>query len=194
MIKRVLDIFIIIDTFSFITLLFLVLSFVYFQDFHNPLVSIKRNGIYGKEFKMLKVRTMKPNSHSNREEMMDLNERKGPFFKIHNDPRLIKNLLWVRKYSLDEIPQLLNVIKGEMSLVGPRPLFSDDLKKFTEEQTIRLCVLPGITGLLQINDRETEDFNDWFYWDKYYIDNWSIKLDIEILIKTFFVLFKRTSL
>ena len=101
--------------------------------------------------------------------------------------------MWVRKYSLDEIPQLLNVIKGEMSLVGPRPLFSDDLKKFTEEQTIRLCVLPGITGLLQINDRETEDFNDWFYWDKYYIDNWSIKLDIEILIKTFFVLFKRTS-
>ena len=93
MIKRVLDIFLsVIFLLVLSPILFLVLSFVYFQDFHNPLVSIKRNGIYGKEFKMLKVRTMKPNSHSNREEMMDLNERKGPLFKIHNDPRLIKNL------------------------------------------------------------------------------------------------------
>lgn len=167
-----------------------IIIFIYIQDFQNPFVSIKRSGIYGREFKMYKFRTMKIDSHKRREDFNELNNRKGPLFKIVNDPRIIKNLSWIRNYSLDELPQLLNVIKGEMSLVGPRPLFNDDLQKFQIKQTMRLNVLPGITGLLQINDRETESFDTWFYWDKEYIENWSLFLDLQILLMTPFRLKK----
>ena len=189
--KRIIDIS--ISLLLLITLLPLavfVAIYIYIQDFRSPLISIKRSGLYGREFSMYKFRTMKIDSHELREDLKNLNSRKGPLFKIDNDPRIIKNLLWIRNYSFDEIPQLINVIKGEMSLVGPRPLFSDDLKKFEIKQTIRLNVLPGITGLLQINDRETEDFSTWFYWDKKYIEKWSLWLDMKILLITPFKLKK----
>ena len=150
----------------------------------ETIVKIERIGKNGIPFSMYKFRTMKPNSHLLRENLLESNQRKGPLFKIENDPRIIKKFNWIRNYSFDELPQLFNVLKGDMSLVGPRPLFSDDLKLFKQEETIRLCVMPGITGLLQINDRETDDFGKWFYWDKKYIDNWSLLLDLTILIKT----------
>ena len=157
---------------------------IYLNDWNSPIVKIERIGKNGIPFSMYKFRTMKPNSHLLRENLLESNQRKGPLFKIENDPRIIKKFNWIRNYSFDELPQLFNVLKGDMSLVGPRPLFSDDLKLFKQEETIRLCVMPGITGLLQINDRETDDFGKWFYWDKKYIDNWSLLLDLKILIKT----------
>lgn len=168
-------------------LLFISL-FIYIQDFHSPIIQIPRSGLYGNIFKMYKFRTMHKNSHSQRTNLNSMNSRKGPLFKIENDPRVIKNLNWLRKYSLDELPQLFNVIKGDMSLVGPRPLFEEDLELFRDEETVRLSVMPGITGLLQIKARETEDFNIWFKYDKLYIDSWSIWLDLKIILQTPFKL------
>ena len=187
--KRIIDILISILLLGLLSPLLLFLTtYIFIQDYSNPFIRIERSGLYGNKFKMFKFRTMHIDAHSQRNKYENINERKGPLFKIVNDPRIIKKLQWIRKFSFDELPQLINVLFGEMSLVGPRPLFSEDLIKFQEEQTIRLSVLPGITGLLQINARETEDFDTWFYWDKKYIENWSLYLDLLILFKTPFKL------
>tara|TARA_B100002019_G_C20959963_1_gene445823 strand:- start:111 stop:647 length:537 start_codon:yes stop_codon:yes gene_type:complete len=164
--------------------------YIFIQDFKYPVIGINRSGLYGKEFKMYKFRTMYVNAHKERNEFYEINERSGPLFKIKDDPRIIKKLSWIRKYSIDEIPQFFNVLKGDMSVVGPRPLFKEDLKKFSNQQTVRMSVLPGITGLLQINERETEDFNLWYKYDKEYIDNWSLFMDIKIIFLTPFSMFK----
>ena len=131
------------------------------------------------------------NSHNKRAELDALNPKKGPLFKIDEDPRVIKGLSFLRKYSLDELPQLLNVIKGEMSLVGPRPLFEEDSEHFDKKYMRRLNVLPGMTGLLQINDRNTDDFDVWFKHDLKYIENWSLYLDLLIILKTIPSMLKR---
>ena len=110
-------------------------------------------------------------------------------FKIENDPRIIKGTNFMRNYSLDELPQLLNVVKGDMSLVGPRPLFEEDTNLFNQNYMRRLNVLPGITGLLQINERNTSDFETWYKYDIEYIENWSLYLDLKIIFKTPFALF-----
>ena len=163
--------------------LFLCL-FIYFKDFKNPIVTIERTGKHSRLFKMFKIRTMKYNSHKLRDNLGSLNIRKGPLFKIENDPRLLKHTKWIRKYSLDELPQFVNVIRGDMSLVGPRPLFKEDLEKYKIEDFIRLSVLPGITGLLQIKNRETEDFELWKKYDNQYITRWSLFLDLKIILLT----------
>ena len=113
---------------------------------------------------------MKKNSHELREELDSLNESDGPLFKIENDPRIINRLNFVRKYSLDELLQFFNVVKGDMSVVGPRPLFDDDTQLFESKYMRRLNVMPGITGLLQINDRNTSEFETWYKYDIEYID------------------------
>ena len=110
--------------------------------------------------------------------------------KIKNDPRITIIGKILRKTSLDELPQFFNVLKGEMSLVGPRPLFEEDTKLFEKEYMRRLNVLPGITGLLQINERNTSEFSVWFKYDLTYIENWSLLLDLEILLKTPLSVFK----
>lgn len=185
MFKRIIDIFFSIFLLVCLAPFFIFLYlFIFYQDFKNPIVQIRRTGLYGKDFRMYKFRTMYVNAHKERDILQSENQRKGPLFKINNDPRIIPNLKWVRDLSFDELPQLLNVLKGDMSLVGPRPLFSEDLKKFKDEETLRLTVLPGITGLLQVNDRETDDFNTWIKWDIEYIENWSLFLDLKILLMT----------
>jgi lipopolysaccharide/colanic/teichoic acid biosynthesis glycosyltransferase len=123
-------------------------------------------------------------SHSLRGELADQNTHTGPLFKLENDPRIIKGCESLRKYSLDELPQFFNVLKGEMSLVGPRPLFEEDTKLFEKKYMRRLNVLPGITGLLQINERNTSEFSIWYKYDLTYIENWSLLLDIQIILKT----------
>ena len=97
----------------------------------------------------------------------------------------------MRKYSVDELPQLINVIKGDMSLVGPRPLFEEDTEYFDKNYMRRLNVLPGMTGLLQINDRNTDDFEVWYKYDLEYIENWNLRLDVEILLRTITAVFNR---
>ena len=183
--KRILDIFLII-LFSIIfvpILIFSIITIVILDGF-PAVIKQTRVGLHGKTFNMYKLRTMKKNSHLERDQLQELNEQSGPLFKIENDPRIIKGTKFFRKFSLDEIPQLINVVKGEMSLVGPRPLFPEDNSYFDENYLRRLNVLPGITGLLQINDRNTDDFNIWFKYDLEYIENWSLFLDLKILLKT----------
>ena len=183
--KRILDIFLII-LFSVIfvpILIFSVITIVILDGF-PAVIKQTRVGLHGKTFNMYKLRTMKKNSHLERDQLQELNEQSGPLFKIENDPRIIKGTKFFRRFSLDEIPQLINVVKGEMSLVGPRPLFPEDNSYFDENYLRRLNVLPGITGLLQINDRNTDDFNIWFKYDLEYIENWSLLLDLKILLKT----------
>ena len=134
---------------------------------------------------------MKNDSHELRKELSNLNKRKGPLFKIQNDPRILSGLNFIREMSLDEIPQLLNVLRGEMSIVGPRPLFDDDTKMFDTNYMRRLNVMPGITGLLQINERNAVDFKTWYKYDIEYIENWSLFLDLEIILKTPFAMFSK---
>jgi len=122
--------------------------------------------------------------------LQEENKHTGPLFKLENDPRIINGTNVLRKFSLDELPQFFNVLKGEMSVVGPRPLFEEDTQLFDKNYMRRLNVLPGITGLLQINERNTPDFSTWYKYDIEYIDNWSIYLDMKIILKTPFSLFK----
>ena len=191
-IKRLFDISLSIILIT-ILLPFLILVYIYIWNLDSTPIFIKQNrvGLHGKKFKMLKFRTMYQYSHERRDELQDLNPKLGPLFKIDNDPRLIKGAEVLRVHSIDELPQLINVIKGDMSLVGPRPLFEDDTEYFDKNYMRRLNVLPGMTGLLQINDRNTDDFDIWYKHDIEYIENWSLYLDIKIILKTFFVVFKK---
>ena len=184
--KRLLDILISsLLIFVLSPLFFMLFIFVKLADKGPSLISQTRVGLHGKKFKMYKFRTMYANSHSLRSELENENQKSGPLFKINKDPRIIKKLQFMRNYSLDELPQLLNVIKGEMSLVGPRPLFEDDTNTFDRNYMRRLNVMPGMTGLLQINERDTDDFDIWYKYDIEYIENWTLYLDFKILLKTF---------
>ena len=165
--------------------IYLIITLYIFLLDKSPVV-IKQNrvGLHGKQFKMYKFRTMYNDSHLLRDGLADQNTHTGPLFKLENDPRIIKGCEALRKYSLDELPQFFNVLKGEMSLVGPRPLFEEDTKLFEKKYMRRLNVLPGITGLLQINERNTSEFSIWYKYDLTYIENWSLLLDIQIILKT----------
>ena len=146
---------------------FFILVYIYIWKLDSTPIFIKqiRVWLHGKKFNMFKFRTMYKDSHEKRDELKDLNPKSVPLFKIDNDPRLIKGTEAIRRFSIDELPQLINVIKGEMSLVGPRPLFADDTEYFDKNYMRRLNVLPGMTGLLQINDRNTNDFEIWYKYD-----------------------------
>ena len=154
-------------------------------------VKQKRVGLHGEVFNMFKFRTMKKDSHELRASMGELNKSDGPLFKIENDPRILKGLEFARSYSLDELLQFFNVLKGDMSIVGPRPLFDDDTQLFNTKYMRRLNVLPGITGLLQINERNTSEFETWYKYDIEYIENWSLYLDFKIVLKTPFSIFRK---
>ena len=145
-----------------------------------------RGGKHGKPFMMFKFRTMSTDAEMRRAEFMVFNHMNGPVFKVNNDPRVTPLGWWLRKLSIDELPQLINVLRGEMSLVGPRPLPLYEVDKFeTTAQRRRLSVAPGLTCLWQISGRnEIKDFTDWVRLDLKYIDNWSLWLDIKILCKT----------
>ena len=151
----------------------------------------KRVGLHGEIFNMYKFRSMKKNSHELRDNLENLNQSDGPLFKIENDPRILKGLNFARKYSLDELLQFINVLKGDMSIVGPRPLFDDDTQLFDTNYMRRLNVLPGITGLLQINERNTSEFETWYKYDMEYIENWSLYLDLKIILLTPFSIFSK---
>ena len=146
----------------------------------------QRGGKNGKPFVMYKFRTMRSDAEMRRKELEPFNQMSGPVFKIDNDPRVTKLGRILRKTSIDELPQLLNVLKGEMSLVGPRPLPLYEVEKFENTaQRRRLSVKPGLTCLWQVAGRnEVKDFQDWVRLDLEYIDNWSLWLDLGILIRT----------
>ena len=191
-IKRFIDIALsIVGIVIFSPIMLLVAVYILFLDGFPFYVKQNRVGLHGDIFKMYKFRTMRTNSHELRDSLDNLNQSDGPLFKIENDPRIIESLEFVRKYSLDELLQFFNVLRGDMSIVGPRPLFDDDTQLFNTKYMRRLNVLPGITGLLQINDRNTSEFETWYKYDIEYIENWSLYLDLKIILKTPFAIFSK---
>ncbi len=146
----------------------------------------RRSGVNGRPFTLYKFRTMVSNAEQLKHELAAMNEMTGPVFKVTNDPRVTPIGWFLRKFSLDELPQLLNVLRGEMSLVGPRPLPVDEVKQFYDlAHRRRLSVKPGLTCLWQIGGRnKISDFQEWVRLDLEYIDNWSLWLDLKILFRT----------
>jgi len=146
----------------------------------------QRSGLNGAPFNIFKFRTMATNAEQFKHELAAMNEMSGPVFKVTNDPRITPIGKWLRKYSFDELPQLFNILRGEMSLVGPRPLPVDEVKRFNDlAHRRRLSVKPGLTCLWQVQGRnKISDFKEWVRLDLEYIDNWSIWLDLAILIRT----------
>ncbi|MBO9521793.1 MAG: sugar transferase [Nocardioidaceae bacterium] len=143
-----------------------------------------RVGIHGDEFEMVKFRSMVVNADKLREQLDDANEGSGVLFKIKDDPRITRFGRFIRKYSIDELPQLINVFKGEMSLVGPRPLFPKDVERYEKDTHRRMLVRPGMTGLWQVSGRSDLSWAESVRLDLYYVDNWSMVIDLVIMVKT----------
>jgi exopolysaccharide biosynthesis polyprenyl glycosylphosphotransferase len=144
----------------------------------------QRVGRDGEPFGVLKLRTMVADAEQRLDEVRDLNEATGPIFKIRNDPRITGVGRILRKFSIDELPQLWNVIRGEMSLVGPRPALPSEMELWTSDLQERLRVRPGITGMWQVSGRTDTTGGDYVRLDLYYVDNWSLLIDLIILVKT----------
>lgn len=144
----------------------------------------KRSGLNGKKFNFIKFRSMCNNAEKQKENLLNKNEMSGPVFKIKNDPRITRVGKFIRKYSIDELPQLFNVLKGEMSLVGPRPPIPEEVINYEAWQHRKLSIKPGITCKWQVEGRNNIDFEDWMKLDLEYIDNWSLWEDGKILAKT----------
>jgi exopolysaccharide biosynthesis polyprenyl glycosylphosphotransferase len=152
-----------------------------------------RYGFSRRRFRMYKFRTMVEGAEAQQAQLEELNEASGPVFKIRSDPRVTRVGHLLRKYSLDELPQLLNVLRGEMSLVGPRPLPIRDVHRFTEGALMRrFSIRPGLTCLWQISGRNNVSFDQWISLDLQYIDQWSLLLDCKILLRTIPVVLKGT--
>lgn len=144
----------------------------------------ERVGQDGKPFRMFKFRSMREDAEQLRASLADRNQADGPLFKIENDPRRTRVGAWLRRLSLDELPQFWNILRGDMSLVGPRAPLSEEVDQYEEWQMKRLIVKPGLTGLWQVNGRSNVPFEEMVMMDIYYIDNWSLGLDINLIIRT----------
>lgn len=150
----------------------------------TPFYAQERVGMNGRRFKMFKLRTMVNGAHAMRESVMHLNEVDGPVFKIRNDPRLHPLGSFLRSSSIDELPNLVNVVIGEMSLVGPRPPLPSEVEHYDALARRRLSVPQGITCLWQINGRSDVSFEHWMELDNLYVDNWTPLGDLVIIAKT----------
>jgi exopolysaccharide biosynthesis polyprenyl glycosylphosphotransferase len=146
-----------------------------------------RCGLHGRQFTLWKFRSMVPDADRQRDNLEPHNEMTGPVFKMRDDPRVTTIGRWLRRTSLDELPQLWNVLKGEMSLVGPRPPLPSEVERYDRWQRRRLSMKPGITCIWQVSGRNRLSFEEWMAMDLQYIDNWSLGLDIKILLKTIYV-------
>jgi exopolysaccharide biosynthesis polyprenyl glycosylphosphotransferase len=160
------------------------------EDGGPVLFQQERIGLNGRRFRFYKFRSMVPNAEALKELLEDKNEADGPVFKIENDPRITKIGRFLRKTSLDELPQFYNVIKGDMSVVGPRPPLLKEVQQYERPQLRRLSLKPGITCIWQVWGRHDVTFEKWMQMDLDYIDNWSLYLDLKIAIATVGVVFK----
>jgi exopolysaccharide biosynthesis polyprenyl glycosylphosphotransferase len=185
--KRIVDFFGSLIGIILLSPLFVIVALIIKLSSQGPIFfRQERTGLQGKTFYMWKFRTMVSNASQLQSQLEAHNESQdGIMFKMKNDPRIIPFGHWMRRTSIDELPQLFNVLMGQMSLVGPRPLPLRDVEKFQAWHHIRHQVVPGITGLWQISGRsDIEDFNDAARLDLFYIDNWSLNLDLDILVET----------
>lgn len=190
--KRIMDVVLSAAGIVLLLPLYMLIAMAIKIDSPGPVFYIqKRCGIKGKLFGMVKFRTMIDNAEDLQKELLSKNEADGPLFKISDDPRITRLGKILRETSLDEIPQLVNVLKGEMSLVGPRPLIMDEMKFSQSWRDTRLSVKPGITGLWQVQGRSEAPFHNWIRYDVNYVKNQSLWSDIKILLKTIKVVFKK---
>lgn len=158
----------------------------------SPVFRQKRIGRHGNEFTMYKFRTMVSNAEQMKSELVDKNEMDGPVFKIKEDPRITKIGKFLRKTGIDEILQLVNVLKGDMSLVGPRPPLPEEVSEYDDYQKLRLVVTPGLTCIWQTTrERNDVSFEEWVNMDIDYIEHRTMLLDIKMIFKTIAVMFGR---
>ncbi len=186
MFKRCVDLILVILSIPFLLLIFVIVSIAIKLDSEGPVFFIQqRVGLKKRKFPMVKFRSMYIDAEDRLKEIEHLNEAEGPIFKIANDPRVTRVGRFLRKTSLDEVPQLINVLKGEMSLVGPRPMSIRDVSLFERGiQRKRFSVKPGLTCLWQVSGRSNLPFDKWLELDLEYISGWTLWLDFKILMKT----------
>lgn len=183
--KRALDLVLALLLLVLVMPLLLVIAVVVKLDSRGPvLFRQKRVGRYGCPFVMLKIRTMVTDAEHHLPALLPMNQAAGPLFKLQNDPRVTRCGRLLRSWSLDEIPQLVNVIKGDMSLVGPRPALAREVREWSPELHDRLQVRPGMTGMWQVKGRAGASFDDYVRLDLFYVENWSLGTDLSILART----------
>ena len=191
-VKRILDVFFSSAALIVLSPLFLVTAIAVKTDGGSVFYTQTRQGKDNKPFAMYKFRSMCPDAEKIKAELEHLNEMDGPVFKIKDDPRITKVGKFIRKYSIDELPQLINILKGDMSIVGPRPPLPEEVEQYNDYQMQRLLVQPGLTCFWQAYGRSELSFDDWMDMDMKYIQRRSLKLDAWLVIKTMFaVLFTR---
>jgi exopolysaccharide biosynthesis polyprenyl glycosylphosphotransferase len=193
MLKRTLDV--VFSSLALIVLspLLLAIAIAVKLDSRGPVMySSERIGKKGHVFRCSKFRTMVRDAEKKRADFMHMNERDGVLFKISNDPRITRVGRFLRKYSLDELPQFINVLRGEMSIVGPRPPIASEVREYKLSHLRRLDVTPGITGLWQVQGRQDPSFDSYISLDVTYIENWSVWLDMKIILRTIAVVFAGT--
>jgi lipopolysaccharide/colanic/teichoic acid biosynthesis glycosyltransferase len=144
-------------------------------------IRVGRDGVH---FPMFKFRSMYIDADKRLADLVEVNEASGPLFKMRDDPRVTSAGKWMRKFSVDEFPQLLNVMRGEMSLVGPRPPLPHEVERYSAEDWRRMEVVPGMTGLWQVSGRSNLTFDEMVRLDLFYIHNWSVALDFALLVRT----------
>lgn len=184
-VKRLFDIFVASLILYLLAPVFIIISLFIKLESRGPVLYLsRRSGRRGLAFKFYKFRSMVNNADKLKDAIRHRSEVDGPIFKIKKDPRFTKVGAFLRKYSLDELPQLINVLKGDMSLVGPRPFPVEESEKIEYKHIPRLNIRPGITGLAQVKGRSNLKFSQWMRWDNWYVNNWSLGLDIKILLWT----------
>lgn len=192
-VKRVLDIVLSLLALFLVAPFFLAIAMAVKLESEGPVFySAERVGKKGRVFRCLKFRTMVRDADSLRAAIMHMNERDGVLFKVSNDPRITRLGRFLRKYSLDELPQFINVLRGDMSIVGPRPPIASEVQNYQLSHLRRLDVMPGITGLWQVQARQNPSFDTYISMDVAYIENWSLMLDLKIIAHTVGVILSGT--
>jgi len=183
--KRAVDVIVSVTALVLLAPLFLLITIAVLTTSRGGLLYTQdRVGQNGELFRFMKFRSMRANAHREKANLWRLNEQDGPIFKIRNDPRVTRVGRFLRRSSLDELPQLVHVLTGRMSLVGPRPHLPEEVAAYTPKARRRLAAKPGITCIWQVSGRSDLDFDTWIDLDLEYIDTWSLRLDLELLRKT----------
>ena len=191
--KRVMDLLLAALTLVILAPLLLLIVLAVKLDSQGPILYLsERIGKKGRVFRCIKFRTMVSDAEKRRADLQHMNERDGVLFKISKDPRITRLGRFLRKYSLDELPQFINVLRGDMSIVGPRPPLASEVREYKLNHLRRLDVMPGITGLWQVQARQDPSFDNYISLDVTYVDNWSIWLDLQILARTIVVVLEGT--
>lgn len=191
--KRIFDVSVTVIILAFLIIPILITALVVFLDDPkgSPFYKQVRIGRHGKPFNMYKFRSMYVDAEKRKKDLMDSNEMDGPVFKMKNDPRITRVGRFIRKYSIDEIPQLFNVLIGNMSIVGPRPALPEEVEKYSDYNKLRLVVTPGITCTWQIMpDKNDIPYEKWLEMDLEYIETRTTLKDIKIILKTPFAMLR----